>query len=298
MAQVPGPVCTASVGDDWIDAGTMCLARLQSPGPIAWRRDPFASDRFAARRVYSRAAEAAWKRRFDEQLALAGVSITVDNAVYWRSLIGCLAAGSSCDDEGELVFYLVRGGYEGFLPAGYSKIDANRAGWDGRSGTTDVNDVLVVFDAGRALVGAFQLAVPNYYPRTAKMVASDWNGRAVFAYHNGTYDYDGLAVLDRGKLPSYDPKVGKYSYWIDIHHKVGTLGCIEVAHSGMRSGQNFDAFVRHIGKAHGRTVEEAFVRGPDGYSVAALDGDPDSKAFKVRMQRFLGRIYVVDLPTA
>jgi hypothetical protein len=101
----------------------------------------------------------------------------------------------------------VRGGYEGFPPARYAKVDADRAGWNGRRGSTDVNDALVVLDAGGGLIGAFQLAVPNYYPRTAKMVADDWNGRAVFAYHNGTFNYDGLAVLDRGKLPEYDPKI-------------------------------------------------------------------------------------------
>jgi hypothetical protein len=296
----PGPLCVATLGSDWIDAGTMCLARSDTPGttgPLAWRRDPFSSVHATrSALVYSRAKEATWKRRFDEQMALAGVTVSASSGLYWRSLLGCLSCSRVCPGQEGLQFFVIRGGYEGFLAKGTGLSDANRSHWDGRTeGTSDINDALVVLDGVGTLVGAFQLAVPNYYPRTARMVASDWDGRAVFAYHNATWDYEGLAVLDRGKLPAYDPKIGKYEYWIDIHHKKYTAGCIEIASAAMPATRDFDAFVRAISKSHGRSVDESFFRAKSGYSTAGLAG---SKAvpFTVHMKHFLGRIFVVEVP--
>ena len=304
-SQLPGPMCVSSLGADWIDAGTMCLSLTDAPGvagaqgPVPWHRDPFSSVQLAtAGLVYSKAKEAAWKRRFDIQMASAGVRPTPDSGLYWRSLLGCLAVGKACSGAESLQFFVIRGGYEGFLAKRMTLIDANQTVWDGRgAGTTDLNDALVVLDGAGSLLGAFQLAVPNYFPRTARMVASDWDGRAVFAYHNGTYDYDGLAVLDRGKLPTFDPKIGKYEYWIDIHHKVGTLGCIEIAGAATVATRDFDAFVRTISKSHGRAADESFFRDEGGYSTAdAVDAASNAATFNVHMKHFLGRIFVVDVP--
>ena len=35
----PGPICSARLGADWIDQGTMCLTRSSPPGPIGVRDD-------------------------------------------------------------------------------------------------------------------------------------------------------------------------------------------------------------------------------------------------------------------
>jgi hypothetical protein len=214
-----------------------------------------------------------------------------------RSLLGCLGGPGSCPEAGELQFFLVRGGYEGFLSQHVKLVDANRVAWESRSGTTDINDALVVLDTNGNYVGAFQFAVPNYYPRTAQMVASDWNGRAVFSYYNKKYSYFGLAVLDQGKLPRYDPKIKKYRYWIDIHHKFATAGCIEIAGSSSPKESNFDSFVAKITKRFGHCLEETFVADKNGYSeVELVPTDAKANAFSVNMTSYLGRIFVVDIP--
>lgn len=306
MADQPvGPLCADRLGTDWMDAGTMCLSRSDAPGstgtssrggPQAWGRDPFASP---LKLVYSRAKEAVWKRTFDERLSLAGVRVAADNGLYWRSLVGCLVGNRSCSaDNTELVFYLIRGGYEGFLDSSLKPFDANRAAWDNRSeGTTDVNDALVVLDGSGALVGAFQLAVPNYYPVTGRMVTEDWDGRAVNAYYNSRFQYWGLAVIDRGKLPKYDPAVRKTSWWIDIHHKAGTFGCIEVNKSATAGTHDFDAFVRSVSARYGRVAKARFIRDKTGGYLPADDDAPETAAaFTVEMTHYLGRLYVLQLP--
>ena len=283
----------------------MCLTRSSIPGSTGLestgrpaRRDPFASIQRAIKHlVYSKAKEAKWKRQFDETMAASGLQIDPTSGLYWRSLLGCLVGPVSCPEAGELQFFLVRGGYEGFLSQQVKHVDANRVKWESRSGTTDINDAMVVLDTDGNYVGAFQLAVPNYYPRTAQMVASDWNGRAVFSYYNRTYSYFGLAVLDQGKLPLYDPKIKKYSYWIDIHHKFGTLGCIEIAGSASPTESNFDSFVAKITKRFGHSLEETFVADKSGYSeVELVPTDAKANAFSVNMKSYLGRIFVVDIP--
>ena len=296
-------MCAYQLDEAWIDDGTMCRSQSSAPGPVGLtldrrrlRRDPFASALLGtAKLVYSKAKEATWKRSFDEEIAAAGIQIVPTNGTYWRLLIRCLSeARVDCIVEG-LQFFVIRGGYEGFLSKDLRLTDANKVHWDGREGTTDLNDVLVVLDENGNYVGAYQLAVPNYYPRTAKMVATDWEGRAVFSYWNDTYSYRGLAVLDRGKLPRYDPKVGKYAYWIDIHHKLGTLGCIEVAAGASKEIANFDAFLHRLEKAHGRKVEEQYAAG----KKAEYQRDPAAtgkSGFTVSMEHYLGRISVLAVP--
>ncbi len=302
---IPGPMCGFQLGVDWVDPGTMCRSRSNGPGSAGLsssalttssRRDPFASIPLAtARLVYSKAKEARWKRRFDEALAASGLQIAPTSGLYWRSLIGCLAASDSCPPADSLQFFLIRGGYEGFLARSLLHVDANRASWDSRAdGTTDLNDAMVVLDSQGKFLGAFQLAVPNYYPRTAQMVARDWNGRSVFSYYNNTFGYHGLAVLDRGKLPAYDPKVGKYDYWIDIHHKGGTLGCIEIARSASADASDFDSFVFRLGRAFGRAVDEQYSREGHGYSLGT---GASSGTFKVHMKHYLGTVSVLDIPS-
>src|SRR6185436_19573195 len=71
--RTPGPICTARVGDHWIDGGTNCRTRVKRPGPVsladAWPEgsNP-AKDRFDADHVYSLAPEAARKRDIDLQI--------------------------------------------------------------------------------------------------------------------------------------------------------------------------------------------------------------------------------------
>ncbi len=306
----PAPLCVSRLGTDWNDAGTLCRSRSSRPGCVGLaeealcrpsRRDPFASiQRSTAALVYSKAKEAGWKRRFDEEMAGSGIQVAQTSGLYWRSLIGCLIGTRTCKESGGIQFYLIRGGYEGFLTRSLMHVDANQVHWDGRKeGTTDLNDALVILDTNGNCLGAFQLAVPNYYPRTARMVAGDWDGRAVFAYYNtnNNWNYYALAVLDRGKLPKWDPKVGKYNYWIDIHHKGGTYGCIEVVRSAFPGASNFDSFVARIIKKYGRPADEKFIRGTQGYTeLDPTAGESKSHIINVPMKHYLGRIVVLDLP--
>lgn len=301
-----GPICLSNVGKDWIDDGTTCRTRTSAPGPArancdplgGFHRDPFASvPQATAKLVYSKAKEAAWKRRFDEKLAGTGLLIVPSSDAYWQALIGTLTRSTSCDVTVDgLQFFVIRGGFEGFLAPRLQRADANRANWDDRDGTTDLNDVLVILNSTGGLLGAFQLAVPNYYPRTATMVADDWNGRAVFSYWNNTFSYYGLAVLDRGKLPDYDPKVKKYKYWIDIHHNAGTLGCIEIAQAASTKQGDFDSFVSRLGKSYGKPRDEQYSADKDNYQLLEPSPGHQASSFTVHMKSYLGRIWVLDIP--
>jgi hypothetical protein len=176
--------------------------------------------------------------------------------------------------------------------------NAHHAAWDDREGTTDIDDALVVLDSSGHLIGCFQLAIPNYYPQTGKMVDKEWDGRAVMAYYNTAFAsaYWGLAVIDSGKLPQYDPAIKHYTNWIDIHHKTGTLGCIEVSSSATTGGRNFDAFVLGISKTYGQPRNLRFKKDGHGYLPVGDDEAVPPKSFVVEMKRYLGCIYVLQIP--
>jgi hypothetical protein len=40
MGRIPGPTCSAQLGDDWIDPGTMCRAQSSPPGPSPFTLTP------------------------------------------------------------------------------------------------------------------------------------------------------------------------------------------------------------------------------------------------------------------
>jgi len=251
------------------------------------KRDPFERDPTASM-SYSRAPEAAAKRAVDQDLWQAGIPVKRDSERYWKEYVARVGGSVSADAGGVQIFYL-QGGWEGFLTKAEARGDANRAAWDGRSGKTDVNNALVVFSPNGALLGAYQMAVPNSYPGTARMVASEWSGEKVFTYHNQRWDYEALAVLDTGKLPAFDPGVGKYRYWIDIHHQVGTLGCIEIA--GI-SPQRFDAQVKKWSREYG-TMETSYFAKEGGTYVES----DRAHGFPVK-RRFLGTMSVLRPPAA
>jgi hypothetical protein len=247
---------------------------------------------------YSKAPEALVKQGLDKEIAAKGIAIDKNSGEYWSALIDSAGGQKVSDSTDEVQIYIINGGWEGFLSQRETRGNANRARWDDRKGTTDINDALVLFDAKGNFLGAAQLAVPNYYPRTRQMMDREWNGERVFVTHSNLHNYTGLAVLDSGKLAKFDPQ-GKNSYWIDLHHKVGTLGCVETAAS-TKGLVNFDRFVGRIGRVFGTHKEagEQIVAGGNGQysSLGSSATKLPQASFEVR-RNFIGHMHMVSLPT-
>jgi hypothetical protein len=244
--------------------------------------------------TYSRSPAASEKAKLDTKLAQSGLNVRANNADYWRALVTELSGwdpssphwDSPDSTTGDLRFFLIKGGYEGFLPRSIAKGNADNAAWDGREGRTDLNDALVIFDREGTLKGVLALATPNYYPRTARLANDEWNGESVFTYWNNRYHYQALAVLDSEKIRQLDPSRRHGGYWVDIHHKVATLGCIEVAETPLNRTGDVDAMFQRLSRQFGKDA-----------TVTLMDYDARSgraNMFDTR-QRFLGRMFLLNV---
>lgn len=242
--KVPGTICSTRVGDEWIDDGTLCRARSTAPGVVGAANPAKAA--FDKAHGYSLAPEARRKRAIDIEI-LGGdygrsSEVSLGNAGYLRRLIEIGSGGrikvATVGAAGELQFFVVRGGGEGFLPDGLRSTDARSVttSWtdtEGRAGKTvfDENDVIAVFNAGGGLVGAARLRRPvsvsgRIGAATTSAVFGAWDRKTVSVYRNqrpGWIPYLGLAIADgfRDGSANDGRRVA-----IDIHKTEATNGCI------------------------------------------------------------------------
>lgn len=252
--QVPGPMCTSRVGNDWIDQGTMCLTQSLPPGPCATlvgctttKLPGKNKSKFDSEHIYSQAKEALTKRAIDLQIIGGDYNrsgeISLDSEDYLKKLID-LGSGHTQKVSAKgtaLQFFIIHGGGEGLLPPGEGaeKLDAGHTPGPGQTTDNkntnniyDVNDIIAVFDRSGGLVSSGYLIRPLFVPnhlseKTANEVYNSWNSKPVYIYRN-THWYDtvggvmylGLAVADghRGSAPG--------SVNIDMHKTEQTLGCI------------------------------------------------------------------------
>jgi hypothetical protein len=252
----PGSTCTSKLGHHWIDAGTNTLTRMRPSTPLGMMSsmvlgalpvDPLEA-KYNAEHVYSKAPEAATKRRIDLQIIgndyRRGSEVSLDNEAYLKRLVQLTSGtpiGNSLDG---LQFFNIRGGGEGFLPHSMLHRDASRRAYTssttgGTKETTvfDRNDLLVVFDTDGSLISAARLERPIIVPRwltesTANEVYDSWDGQVVFVYRNTYFDipYLGLGVRDGfrygTRTPSRWKKGMKGKTVIDMHKREATNGCI------------------------------------------------------------------------
>jgi hypothetical protein len=242
-ARVPGPLCSARLGDGWIDAGTLCRTQSSAPGPtdlemlgsIVWKSLDPSKAKFDRDHVYSLAPEAARKRDIDLQIIGddygRSAEISLDNERYLKELIRLGSGGKQTVSTraGKIQFFIVRGGAEGFLPAHLAKKDAGdflgpRSSPSARQFRWDHNDLLAVFDARGKLIRAARLQRPisitgKWREETSTKIYNAWHNKGVSIYRNtnpGWVPYLGLTV-DEGK---------KDLGWVDIHKQEQTNGCI------------------------------------------------------------------------
>lgn len=240
----PGPLCSTRVGANWVDDGTLCLAKCSAPGPFGAGAtslpvsNPFKVT-FDRDHAYSLAIEAGRKRAMDLQILGDDYSrsgeIRLDNSAYLKQLIDIASRGRRRVQTvaSGLQFYIVKGGAEGLLPEAFRSSDANVnvTRWTdtaGHSGETDFdeNDLLAVFASDGSLVGAARLRRATFVAtrirrETAAKVFAAWDGKPVFMYRNtsrisGWIPYLGLGVRDGCR---------DHGVKVDIHKEESTNGC-------------------------------------------------------------------------
>jgi hypothetical protein len=245
-ARAPGPVCSTRVGDQWIDAGTLCRTKTPPPLPAGYFPDTAAKFAFDRDHAYSLAPEARRKRAIDLEIIGGDYSrsseIRIGSEDYLKKLIAIASSAAkavSAKAKG-MQFYVVRGGAEGLLPDDLRGIDANKnvttwMGTDGKPGRTifDENDLIAVFASGGTLIGSARLRRPTLVEapagvrgNTADRVLAAWDGKNVFIYPSnvpGWIPYLGLAVDDGFRDGSANK--GQHVY-IDMHKEEETNGCI------------------------------------------------------------------------
>ena len=261
-SQVPGPMCTSRVGDDWIDQGTMCLTQSLPPGlcadlirakcsttPFPGRGDKSAFDKS---HVYSRAKEAATKRAIDLQIIGGDYSrsgeISLENEDYLKKLIELGSGGKQkvSETSRRLQFYIIHGGGEGFLNSNDGIQDAGRTTGSGQAtdgasteNLNDLNDIIAVFDGDGHLVSAAALKRPLRIPnrwseKAANEVYGSWHNKNVSIYRN-TYWFKkqekgrpvGWGVIYLGLAVADGHRgSGPGTITIDIHKTESTNGCI------------------------------------------------------------------------
>lgn len=246
--QPPGPLCSARLGDGWIDGGTSCRARSMTPGitgaaelVLRTLADPDKAA-FDREHIYSLAPEAARKRDIDLQIIgddyRRSGEISITNEKYLKELIRLGSNGKQLvsDRAKKIQFFIVRGGSEGFHGPSLGKVNANdyTSGGettDGKKGRTfrwDLNDLLVVFDPKGKLIRAAFLQRPisitgKWRAETSTAVYNAWHDKAVSIYRNTNFGvpYLGLVVSDGMK----------HKGWVDMHKQEATNGCIFIVDS-------------------------------------------------------------------
>lgn len=241
--RAPGPLCSARLGDDWIDAGTTCRSKTNRPGPtevlaaaLVRVLDP-AKLRFDADHVYSLAPEAARKRDIDLEIIgddySRSAEIDIRSEKYLKELIrlGSDNKQAVSSNTKKMQFFIIRGGAEGFMHASFAKLDAGRIVRPGETTNGkkssefkwDMNDLLAVFDPKGKLIRAAFLQRPIsisgvWRESTSTDIYNTWHNRTISIYRNTrfTVPYLGLVVDDNMK----------HRGWVDIHKKEATNGCI------------------------------------------------------------------------
>jgi hypothetical protein len=283
------------VGDQWIDAGTLCRTKTPPPVPAGYFPETAAKFAFDRDHAYSLAPEARRKRAIDLEIIGGDYSksgdIRIDSEDYLRKLIAIASGGGKAvsSKAGRMQFYIVRGGAEGLLPDDLRGIDANKnemrwTGTDGVPGKTifDENDLIAVFAPGGTLIGSARLRRPTLVEapagvrgNTANKVLAAWDGKNVFIYPSrvpGWIPYLGLAVDDGFRDGSANK--GRHVY-IDLHKQEETNGCIFIV----------DPATPDVDKPELRTFEPALIK-----KVVAAKGI-DAAKLKARVN--LGTMKVV-----
>ncbi len=157
---------------------------------------------------------------------------------YLKALIEMCSKGASkvSANAGELQFFIVKGGAEGFLGENYADKEASRilTHYKARQVLWDDNGLLIAFDERGKLINAARLSRPlaitgdpetHWHERTANKVYDSWDGRPVAMYKNNSYEnsYIGLYVDDEFR---HLPK--KKRVMLDMHKTMGTEGCISI----------------------------------------------------------------------
>lgn len=223
----------------------------RGPTVHAVQRIPSAGDTspaeqlFNATHVYSKAPEAARKRKIDEDIMggdfSKGSLIDMSSGAYLKELVRRASKGQTTvkAKSKELQFFIVKGGAEGFLPSAYRGIDASNitrssVTTTGAPGTTmrfDNNDLICVFGTEGQMISSallqrpLSITNPNIWTeQTANKVYDAWDNQYVSLYKNQNPNFDikymGLQVDD--KLGYY--QTGKAR--IDLHKQEATNGCI------------------------------------------------------------------------
>lgn len=266
--QVPGPICSTRVGDDWIDDGTSCRAKSPKPGPVGAVAPNPAKATFDSAHAYSLAPEARRKRAIDLEIIGGDYSksgdVSIDSETYLKKLIEIGSGGRQkvSASAKELQFFIVRGGGEGFLPDDMRNIDArnNVTHWpttNGKQGETDFdeNDLLAVFDAVGTLIGSARLSRPTYVEGniskvTARRVYDAWAGKKVFVYRSARPNwipYLGLGLDDGFRDGSANDG---HKVVIDMHKEEDTNGCIFIV----------DPASKNLSDADLRTFEPTLIK--------------------------------------
>src|SRR6266850_1259885 len=286
MARTPGPICSTRVGDQWIDAGTLCRTKTPPPLPAGYFPETAAKFAFDRDHAYSLAPEARRKRAIDLEIIGGDYSksgdIRIDSEDYLKKLIAIASSGGKAvsSKAARMQFYVVRGGAEGLLPDDLRGIDANSneqrwTGTDGKPGKTifDENDLIAVFAPGGTLLGSARLRRPTLVEspqgvrgNTANKVLAAWDGKNVFIYPSnvrGWIPYLGLAVDDGFRDGSANK--GHHVY-IDLHKQEQTNGCIFIVDPAGAPAVGTDAL---------RTFEPALIKkiiAAKGIDAAKLKG--------------------------
>ena len=243
-ARNPGPVCSTRVGDQWIDAGTLCRTKTPSKLPAGYFPETVAKFNFDRDHAYSLAPEARRKRAIDLQIIggdyTRSSEIRIDSEDYLKKLIAIASGKPVSGNAKRMQFYVVRGGAEGLLPDDLRGINANRnettwMGTDNKPGRTifDENDLIAVFAPDGTLISSARLRRPTLvtapqgvHGDTANRVLAAWDNKNVFIYPSrvqGWIPYLGLAVDDGFRDGSANK--GNHVY-IDLHKQEETNGCI------------------------------------------------------------------------
>lgn len=242
--QTPGPVCSARLGDDWIDFGTTCRNQSSPPGVLGTSvmvvgflvKNPLQA-KFDKEHVYSKAPEAVRKRDIDLQIIgddyAQSAKISLTSETYLKELIRLGSHGKQIVNSAakKIQFFIIRGGAEGFLGADMAKADASNVVFGGTSTggrkpmefRFDNNDLLAVFGPKGNLIGSALLQRPIFITgmwseKTANAVYDKWNNKDVSIYRNNNFDVGYLGmVIDDGM---------KRKAWVDLHKQEATNGCI------------------------------------------------------------------------
>jgi len=291
-ARKPGPVCSTRVGDQWIDAGTLCRTKTPPPLPAGYFPETTAKFAFDRDHAYSLAPEARRKRAIDLEIIggdyTRSSDIRIDSEDYLKKLIAIASGNAVSGKAKRMQFYVVRGGAEGMLPDDLRGINANSnetswTGTDGKPGRTifDENDLIAVFAPDGTLIGSARLRRPTLVSasagvrgNTANRVLAAWDGKNVFVYPShveGWIPYLGLAVDDGFRDGSANQ--GRHVY-IDLHKQEQTNGCIFIV----------DPATPAVGTDELRTFEPALIKkiiAAKGLDPAKLKGRVNLGTMKV-----------------